>query len=125
MDTALIVGGGLLTVSFLLGYLYSLRYIIRYQVENHFLRVKLFGILTLRRIHLDDIVDIQPVSLWPFARGFRLASIWAEAWPSYVFTSTGVLIRKKSGISRRLILTPRNPDEFIGEIVSRRRPMPH
>jgi len=120
MDSALVAVGGLLTVLLVLGYLYSLRYIFQYQVEGRFLRVKLFGVITLRRIHVDDIVEIQPVSLCPFGKNFRLASVWAEAWPSYVFTSTGVLIRKRSGISRRLVLTPKKPEDLIREIITHR-----
>jgi len=121
MEILIIVGGGVVTVLGILAYLYALRYIVQYRSDNTYLRIKLFGVIPVRRIRIQDIVEIQPLSLSPFRRDFRAAPIWAETWPSYIFTRTGVMIRKRSGFSRRLILTPRDPDEFMRALEAQRR----
>jgi len=96
-----------------LGYLYSLRFIFQYRVEGDSIRIKLFGLITIRRILLNDIKEIEIVPCWSFP---SLPFTYAEMWPSWVFTKTGVLVRKRTGLSRVLILTPENPLEFIATV---------
>lgn len=94
-------------------YLYSLRFIFQYRVEGDAIRIKLFGLITIRRILLNDIKAIEIAPCWSFR---SLPFIYAEMWPSWVFTKTGVLVRKRTGLSRVLILTPENPFEFIASV---------
>lgn len=117
----------LFVVLFVLGYLYAARYINQYEVGSRAIEIKLFGVAAVRRIQLQDIVEIQTIS-WtqtlPFAKGFRPAFLVAERWPSYIFSTRGVFIRKRSGISRFLVLSPQNPDEFVRKVLESQRTSP-
>ena len=116
-ETMTIAIAGAAAVAILLACLYSLRYIFRYQLRNGMLRIKMFGFLTIRRVKLNDIEETRVVPIWLPARGFQFPQLLAEAWPSWVFTRRGVLIRKRTGISRRLLLTPEKPDDFAAELL--------
>ena len=95
-------------------YLYSLRFVFKYEVDQYFFRVKLFGIITLRRVSLGDIETINIVEGWKWPD--PSAFFFAERWPNQVFTKRGVLIKKRTGLSRFLFLSPENPEEFILKI---------
>ena len=103
-----------------IGNLYAARYIVRYTVGKETLRIELFGLFPVRRIKLEDIVEVKIISAWidtlPFSKEFRLPFLIAERWPSYVFQKKGVFVRKKTGVSRFLILSPENPEEFTNKI---------
>lgn len=90
---------------------------IQYVVDQDALRIQLFGILTVRRVSLNDIDDARIVAMFtemlPFSKGFRLAFLWAERWPSYMFQRRAVIIHKRTGISRLLVLTPKSPEQFV------------
>jgi len=103
----------------LTAYLYSLRYIFQYKISDGILRVELFGRVPLRRVRLEDIQEARIISPWPFSEHFSIDTLFAEAWPSRVFIRKGVLIRKKRGLSRRLVLTPQDPTKFIDVISPR------
>lgn len=116
MEAAGIIASAAAAILICLGWLYSLRYIFQYKVENKTLRIKLFGVFTIRRIPLNEIEELKAVPVWLPSSRSPISAIFAEAWPSWVFTRTGVMIRKRTGISRRLILTPERPEEFIRQI---------
>jgi hypothetical protein len=100
----------------MLAWLYVLRYVFQYEIGGGWLRVKLLGHTTLRRVRLADIQEVRVVSAWAPRNMFSPHTVFAEAWPSFVFTRRAVLVVKTTGISRRLILSPRDPDSFVREI---------
>ena len=100
----------------ILGWLYVLRYVFQYEIGEGWLRVKLLGHITLRRVRLADIQEVRLVSSWAPRNMFSPRTLFAEAWPSFVFTRRVVLVVTTTGISRRLVLSPRDPDSFVREI---------
>ena len=102
------------------GYLYGLRYLFQYQVTGTHLKIKLFGVLSVRSVRLDSIVEASTIAVWtdtlPFSKKFRLPFLIAERWPSYVFQKSGVFIHRRTGIVRYFILSPRNPEEIVEHI---------
>lgn len=111
---------GLVMLLLFAGNLYGARYIVRYELGQQMLRIKLFGLLPVRRIKMEDIIEVKVISAWtetlPFSKGFECAFLCAERWPSYVFKKNGVFIRNKAGISRYLILSPKDPEDFTSKI---------
>jgi hypothetical protein len=80
-------------------WLYSLRYVLQYELGPGWFRVKLSGLLTLRRIRLADIRHARLVRAWSFWDTLSPLN-FSEAWPSFIFTRRAVLLVKSSGISR-------------------------
>jgi len=119
-EFAMIILAVLIFLLMFIGNLYAARYIVRYTVGKETLRIELFGLFPVRRIKLEDIVEVKIISAWidtlPFSKEFRLPFLIAERWPSYVFQKKGVFVRKKTGVSRFLILSPENPEEFTNKI---------
>jgi hypothetical protein len=114
--------GGFIFLSFLAavgGVFYLFRYLFQYEILDRIVRVKLIGVITLRRIRLEDIDEVRLIS-WaqrlPFVRGFRVDYLFAEHWPSYFFPRKLVFIKKRKGISRNLVLFPKDPQEFVAKI---------
>jgi hypothetical protein len=101
---------------------YAYRFIIQYRLDDKTLRIKLFGLLTVRRIRLRDIVEVRviPRAWGNLLEAFRPEYLFAEKWPSYILVGEGaVFVRKQKGLSRRLILTPKNPQQFAEELLDR------
>ena len=74
---------------------------IRYRISATHLQVTLFGV-PVRSVRLRDIKHIghRPV-------------FWAERWPSTLFESRRMLvIRRRRGLFRNLVITPQYPFEF-------------
>lgn len=103
--------------------MYAFRYIIQYDLGHEKLRIKLFGLLTVRKIMLADIAEVRLVprqGAGSLLEGFRPEFQFAERWPSYgLLGSGGVYIRKRAGLSRRIVLSPRGSEEFLREITRR------
>jgi len=88
--------------------LFWLIFRIRYTVDDHHVRVKLFG-LTLRKVALSDIEFADTAA--PF---------WNEHWCNTLCACGRVVrIRRKSGWVRNFIITPANRDEFLAELRAR------
>lgn len=122
-----VLASGLIFLSFLAlvaGVFYLFRHLFQYEILDHMVRIKLLGVITLRRIRLSDIEEVRLIS-WaqklPFVSGFRVEYLFAEHWPSYFFSRRLAFIKKRTGISRRLILFPKQPDKFVEEIRKRVR----
>ena len=82
---------------------------IRYHITPTHLRISWLG-LPLRRVRLDDIkrVGTRPTG-------------WAERWPSTLFNRGRVLvIRRRSGLLRSLVITPPYPFEFRQQLEAAR-----
>lgn len=118
-ELLLVISAAIAVAVFLIGYLYSLRYVFQYEVEKDALRIKLFGFIPVRRVRLDDVDEIALIT-WretvPLSKGFRFPFLIAERWPSYVFQKRGVYLRKKTGVIRFLILSPKDPQGFVRKL---------
>ena len=119
-DVPVIMLVAFVVLALLFAYLYGLRYLVQYQVTGTHLRIKLFGVFSVRSVRLDSIVEASTIDVWtdtlPFSKRFRLPFLIAERWPSYVFQTSGVFIHRRTGIVRYFILSPRNPGEIIEHI---------
>jgi hypothetical protein len=81
---------------------------IRYVIDDRHLRVLLFGIMA-RRIALSDIEKVD-----------TCAPFWNEHWCNTLWPVGRVVrIRRKSGIFRNFIITPKDRDTFIRELKAR------
>lgn len=71
------------------GWLYAGQWIIQYEITKEALRVKLFGVITLRRIKLQDIEEVQLISVWtdtlPLSKNFSLNSLWQNVGQAMFF----------------------------------------
>ena len=98
----------ILTVAVVLasaGLLLCSAFTIRYHVTPTHLKITWLG-LPIRRIRLGDIkrVGTRPV-------------VWAERWPSTLRNNGRLLvIRRRSGWLRSLVITPKYPFEFRNEL---------
>jgi hypothetical protein len=95
---------GLLVAAFVLVWL--LRYI-DYRISPTHLKIKLLG-LTLRRVSLDAIESVSK------RRGSGLAEHW---WNTLKPSHRMLIIRRKRGLIRNLVITPRNRYTFRTELV--------
>ncbi len=94
---------GLLLLAFLIAWLVTK---IRYEITPRHVRIRLFA-LTLRRIRLDRLESVSK------RRGPGLM----EHWPSTLRTRhRSLVLRKKSGLFRNVLLTPRNRYAFKFEL---------
>jgi hypothetical protein len=81
---------------------------LRYAITERHLKVTLFG-LCLRRIRLADIESIS-----------KRPSPWAEKWPTTLRPSHRTLvIRRRSGLFKVFVITPRNRYVFRNELERR------
>ena len=106
----------LAALAIFMAWLYASQWIIRYQTTKEAVRIRLFGVIPLRRIKPDDIAEIRLISwtdTFPLSRNFQPEYLWAERWPSHIFQKQFVFIRKKTGLSRVMILSPRDPQQFV------------
>lgn len=119
-EATIIVLAVLTVAALMMSYLFMLRYLIQYEISAAHLKIKLCGFLPVRSIELDSIVEVQTIAGWndtfPFSRNFRIAFLIAERWPSYVFQKQGLFVRRRAGIVRYFILSPRNPEELSEHI---------
>jgi len=95
-------------ISSILGGVFTLVPRLRYVVDQDYLRVVLGGV-TLRKIALADIefIDTQ-------------APIWNEHWCNcFVPKGRIVRIRRKTGLVRNFIITPKDRELFMKELKQR------
>ncbi len=103
----------ILTVAVVLasaGLLLCSAYTIRYHITPTHLKITWLGLL-IRRIRLDDIkrVGTRPV-------------VWAERWPNTLRNNGRLLvIRRRSGWLRSLVITPEYPFEFRNQLEQARK----
>jgi hypothetical protein len=103
---ALIAGFGACIILCLMAF--SLRFVYDYRIEDRTIRFRLFNLIPIYSLSVDDIQTIQKIS-------WRQAGIGGTTLRlgNRLFSLTGVLIQKRKGIFRKMVITPENPDEFI------------
>ena len=86
-----------------------------YALQDRALRIKLFGVLPIRRIDLQQVKDVKAIRLrdWsPF--GATAHYLWAERWGGCMLFVRGIAITLKSG--KTILFAPRNRDKVIAAI---------
>lgn len=76
--------------------------------------------MTLRKVGLGEIETIEVVNTLKLPDPTIL--FYAEKWPGK-FGKEGVLVKKKSGLSRVLLMSPENPGEFVEHVNRFRKEM--
>ena len=90
-------------------------YLYQYRLGDQRFEVKLFGLLPILRIRFSEISEARVMA------GPELLNPWAGVrFGNRIFAARPVMIRKKRGLIRSLILTPLNPEEFVAELNRRR-----
>lgn len=97
--------------------LYFMGTIFHHKIDNDAIRIRFMGLITLRKVDLNDIESIEVVNALELPDPTIM--FYAEKWPGK-FGKEGVLIHKRSGLSRVLLMSPENPREFV-ESVNRLR----
>ena len=90
--------------------LLPLRYIYDYEIEGDRIAVKLFSAIPVMRIRINDILEIRGCSFRELLMPSFALRLGNRVW------GKGVVIRKKRGLFRTVIMTPDNPAGFIEEI---------
>ena len=87
-----------------------LRYVYDYDIGDAKVRVLLFRlvpVMTIRISNIRDITECSPMELWKPTFALKFGNrVWARC----------VLIRKKRGLIRSIVITPGNPREFVERI---------
>lgn len=87
--------------------------ILGYRVRNHAIEFLLFHALPVYRLPLGRIRTVRKVG-WCEV-GIAPATLRLG---NRIFVRHFVLIEKKGGFPRRVVVTPSNPDKFINEVTS-------
>lgn len=88
------------------------RFFYSYRIDDKSIKVRIFGIIPVYTLQLEAVEDIKRVSLtdlWHIDIFFSLTLM-------NMYTHNFVLIQKKTGLFRKVLITPDNADDFI-EIV--------
>jgi hypothetical protein len=112
LASAIVLAAGLTRAVFVF---LSFTLLLRYSFDEHHLRVKLLGILSIRSIPYCQMVEVRVVPWW---KGFSPVLFWAERWPSHMFARECVLITMNS-MCPYVFLSPADPATFATTLSSR------
>ena len=94
----------------------------QYSVREGELKFKLFGLLTIQRIKLDQVQEACAIRFidWilPSADKSKASYLWCERWGGYMLLFRGVALTLSSG--KTILIAPRNRDKFIAVIEAAR-----
>jgi len=86
------------------------RYLYNYRIANESIQIVIFKVIPVRRLLFNNISEIRKIS--------RKEISWnpfeSEKWGNRLFGDI-VLVRKKSGLIKSLLITPDDADAFIKE----------
>jgi hypothetical protein len=92
----------------------GLRYVYDYAVTERGIEFTMFRFISLRRIPFSNIKDVRRTDV----KEFRLAALNLKNRRAQSLRPV-LLIKRKTWLSRELLLTPEDPDKFIEEIHAR------
>ena len=103
--------GNILAVLALLGIVFGFSQIAgpycgKYRVTDNSLEFVMFGNLRVWRTPFEDVSDIQLIS---FARSFVIPALHLMSRPFAQY----VLVRRRRGVFRNVLITPDQPQEFV------------
>ena len=111
-DEVIVVLFGILVILPLFGlYFFFMHRVYVHEVTEEAIRVRLFGLITLRKVLLKDIEAIEVVRRLELPDPTVL--FHAEQWPGKPFAKEGILVRKRTGVTRALLMSPDNPEDFV------------
>lgn len=103
------------------------RYLINYRLKENEVQIIVCGVLPVKRIPIDKIVDVQRLSA---KEAWTRMLVWegreafcAQAWGNRVW-GDALVIRKRARLFELVILTPDNADDFAEEIRRRMHQQP-
>lgn len=95
--------------------IYMLRFVYGYRLKNGTIQVTLFHVLPLYWIRVDDIETIRKASSW---RELGIADTTLRMG-NRLF-GDAVLIGKRKGLVRRVVITPPDANAFISQVLALR-----
>jgi hypothetical protein len=111
----LIIVACFLALSVLVGQ-FVLRFIYSYDIKGGAIRILLFSAIPIIRIPISQVVEVTRPPTGEF---------WLNPFHALRFGNrligNAVLIRKKRGLIKSIIITPDNPDRFIDQCNSEKR----
>jgi hypothetical protein len=110
-EIIVILFGILMVLPFFGLYLFFMHRVYVHEITEEAIRVRLFGLLTLRKVLLKDIESIEVVQTQELPD--PTVMFHAEKWPGKPFAKEGILLRKRTGVSRVLLMSPEKPREFV------------
>jgi hypothetical protein len=99
-----VVGITLILCGPILGLLYG------YRVSGRAIEITLFHVLPVYRLPIDNVESIGKTT------SGELGIDWSVLRLSNHLTTEGVLIKKRKGWFRRIVITPSDADEFIKKV---------
>lgn len=98
------------------------RYLIKYRIDDKAVRILFFGVLSMKSVALKDIREVKRLSPKElYCDTFVLRSpemFFAQRWGNR-FWGEGVLISKKAGLFKNVLLTPDDVGTFVQTIQER------
>jgi len=91
---------------------FGLRVIYGYRVRNRAIEITLFHVLPVYRLPIDNIEQIQKASWYELGIGGCTLRLGNR------ITGQGVLIKKRKGWFRRVVISPNDPDKFISQVTA-------
>lgn len=92
-----------------------------YRVTDSSVEILLFRFFPIRRVVIRDIAEVRLISWRETISSLPL--YFAESWGNRLWhlwrQYPGVLIRKNKGLSKSLLLTPKDPQTFIHVVKER------
>jgi len=95
-----------------------------YDVEGDHIQIRLLGLLTIRRIPFNKIKGAEVISwaeLLPFHKRFRKEYLLSERVGTYM-GSKPVFLRIHSAVRKGFVLTPKNPEKLVQQVLDHIRP---
>jgi hypothetical protein len=114
-----VVFTGLLVVGALMAQ-YLLRFLYSYAITQRYVEARLIGLIPFYRVRLRDIQDAKVI---PFkdAYRFKLREIFTVFRCGNRLWGKGVvLIEKRGGVVRLILITPDDPREFVANILRKK-----
>lgn len=91
---------------------YALRFVYDYRVKNHSIEFMLFRALPVYRIPVDNIDSIQKTSWLRLGIGGMTLRFGNRVF------GTCVLVHRRSGLFRRIVITPKDADKFVNDVIA-------
>lgn len=94
--------------------LYGLKHALTYPLQDSRMDIRILGV-TVRRVPFSDIAQVEVIpfaSLVPLTRSFRPDLFVSLKWCGY--RKRVVAIRRRTGLVKRIIVSPQNPEAFAG-----------
>ena len=95
---------------------YGIKHVFTYRLQDSSMDIRILGV-TIRHVPVSDIdrVEVIPfAALVPFSRSFRWDAFFYWKWCGY--NQTVVAIKRRTGLVKRIIVSPRDPEAFADSL---------